>query len=155
MFTVLPIVLTDANPCVYSARAQWGVNPISRFGLPKINRSAWNAGVKTLILALVSVLILAACADTKTSTLLNNIHMGMTREQVVSVMRLPPDRVSSISNIVYLHYQLENHDAWGRGDYFILLRDGAVASYGRNGDFDTTQLPKERVQIEYKNGNAK
>lgn len=111
--------------------------------------------MKKLAFLLLGSAILCSCADTKTSTLLNNIHVGMSKEEVVSAMKLAPDRVSSTSNLVYLHYQLENHDSWGRSDYFILLRDGIVSSYGKNGDFDTIQKPKERIQIEYKDGNVK
>lgn len=110
--------------------------------------------MKKLTAIIVGSAMLCSCADTKTSTKLNNIQMGMTRQDVVSLMGAP-DSVSASSNTVYLMYHLENHNAGGRSDYYVHLKENAVDSFGRKGDFDSTQKMKERIQVEYKDATPK
>ena len=102
-----------------------------------------------LISVLGSAVLLGACAS---SGKINAVSIGMTKEQVVSVMG-QPDSISSQGGYEYMSYflcysncaalmpQLRGPD-W----YYVQLISGKVESYGRKGDFDSTKTPTTRVE---------
>jgi major membrane immunogen (membrane-anchored lipoprotein) len=96
----------------------------------------------------VSALLLAGCAN---SGKINAVQTGMTREQVEAVMGKPVS-TSSQGNLTYLNYKLAetSKDAqWGRETpYYVRLQGGKVESFGRTGDFNSTQVPTVRQQVE-------
>lgn len=92
-------------------------------------------------------LALGGCAATATK--ITNVHLGMTKQQVIAVMG-PPTSVSAQGDTEYLRYMLsESGRAEYRGvraPYFVKLIDGKVESFGRVGDFDSTKPPTIRIE---------
>lgn len=78
--------------------------------------------------ALVAGALLAGCA---TSTALNNIRIGMTKDEVRAVLGTP-DSTSAQANVEYMTYYLEANAGYGRDQpYMIRLVNGKVESFGR------------------------
>ena len=81
---------------------------------------------------------------------MNDIEVGMTKQQVIQIMG-QPGSTSAINNIMYLNYSLHewNHPA-GRETtaYFVRLIDGKVESYGKMGDFDSAKVPESKATID-------
>jgi hypothetical protein len=81
-----------------------------------------------LIGTLMISVLLAAC---QTSAKLNNIHIGMTKDEVQSTMGVP-DSTSAQANVEYMTYYLESDAGYGRDQpYMIRLVNGKVESFGR------------------------
>jgi len=79
---------------------------------------------------------------------MNDIKIGMTRQQVIEIMGSPSSS-SAINNIMYLNYSLHewNHpEGQERSSYFVRIIDGKVESYGKSGDFDSTKPPTIRIE---------
>jgi hypothetical protein len=77
--------------------------------------------------ALFIVALLAGCA---TAEKLNNIRIGMTKDQVIAQLG-KPDSTSAQANIEYLTYYLANEGAYREQPYSVRLVDGKVESFGR------------------------
>lgn len=101
--------------------------------------------MKALLLSLVFAFF-AGCAS---AGRINNISVGMTKREVIDAMG-PPSSTSAASGLEYLNYKLsETDDDEFRGRYtgfFVKLINGRVQSYGREGDFDSTQPPTIRIE---------
>jgi outer membrane protein assembly factor BamE (lipoprotein component of BamABCDE complex) len=101
--------------------------------------------MKYSVLILIGFLLIG-CA---TSGKINAVNMGMTKEQVIKVMGNPVS-VSAKGSTEYLNYKLSETDddafmGWTT-PYYVRVVDGKVDSYGRTGDFDSTQ--KTTIKIE-------
>jgi hypothetical protein len=88
--------------------------------------------MKTLIFApfLFFAVLLTGCY---TADMLNSIHIGMTKDQVTSLLG-PPDSTSAQANIEYLTYYLSTNNGrmyGGDQPYSVRLVDGKVESFGR------------------------
>jgi len=97
---------------------------------------------------LIFGLLLIGCA---TSGVINGVNMGMTKDEVIKVMGNPVS-VSAKEGTEYLNYKLSetNDDAfmgWTR-PYYVRLINGKVDSYGRSGDFDSTQKPTLKIETD-------
>ena len=103
----------------------------------------------TLILA--SVMVIAGCAN---AYKINRLSLGMTKQEVISVMGRPSSTASPGEGQEILRYNLSatDDDAYNgiTNEYFVRLINGKVDSYGRMGDFDSTKNPSLNVNI---NGN--
>lgn len=92
------------------------------------------------------VVLLFGCA---TSSKISAVQLGMTKEEVISVMGAPVS-VSAKGETEYFNYALsENSDQAFYGitkPYYVRLVDGKVDSFGRTGDFDSTQPTTVRVE---------
>jgi hypothetical protein len=85
-------------------------------------------GLKLAVLLLAAVL-LAGCASK-----MNEVRIGMSREQVVEAIGAP-NSTSEMGNTAYLNYQL--YSDWIFTDrYFVRLTDGRVDAFGRVGAFN-------------------
>lgn len=102
--------------------------------------------MKLLGMLLSIVFILVSCA---TAHRISNVQIGMTKEDVIRVMGRPAS-TSAKDKIEYLNYSLsETNDQAFDGvtkPYYIRIVNGRVDSFGRLGDFDSTQ--KQTVRIE-------
>ncbi len=80
-------------------------------------------------LALILIgLVLAGC---NSADQLNNIRIGMTMDQVTSILG-KADSTSAQANVVYLTYYLDSGNLNGREQpYIVRLVDGRVESFGR------------------------
>ena len=94
------------------------------------------------------VLTLLGCAMAQR---INDVQVGMTREEVISAIGKPTS-ISAKDGIKYLNYRFsETIDHAIQGvtiPYYVRLINGRVDSYGRAGDFDSTQKPTVRVDTE-------
>ena len=102
--------------------------------------------MKQFLFLLTIVVLITGCA---TAHKIISVEIGMTREEVIKAMG-SPNSISAKGNTEYLNYALSetDDDAFvGRTTpYYIRLINGRVDSYGRSGDFDSTQKPT--IQIE-------
>ena len=109
----------------------------------------------------LSIALLAGCA-TAESRKMNQVSLGMTKQQVIEVLG-PPLSTSAKSGVEYLNYRFaepgRRADALSdamkglpRTDpttpYYVRLIEGRVESYGRLGDFDSTKTPETKSTID-------
>lgn len=81
------------------------------------------------LLPLLLLGVLAGCAMGQ--TVRNDIRIGMTKEQVIAVMGRPDGiRKSGESEALEYANGLVSGWSWDRADYYIILKDGKVTSYG-------------------------
>ena len=82
-----------------------------------------------IAMLLVAAALLFGCASK-----MNDVRLGMTREEVVGAVGTPSS-TSEMGNTTYLKYQLCSD--WIFTDrYFVRLTDGKVDAFGRVGDFN-------------------
>lgn len=87
--------------------------------------------MKKGLMALVLIaLMLAGCGA---SSKMNNLQLGMTREEVLATMGTP-NSTSATANTVFFRYSLYTNSVFP-DDYFVRLTDGRVDAFGRLGDF--------------------
>ena len=87
--------------------------------------------MKNKLLALASLLIVGLLVGCNSAAQLNNIRIGMTKEQVISMLG-NPDSTSAQANVEYLTYYLEGDSNYGRDrPYMVRVVDGKVESFGR------------------------
>ena len=111
--------------------------------------------MKNCVLAL-SIFLLVGCATSSTN--LNKVSVGMTKAEVIKIMG-EPESTRANQAAEYLVYTL--HDNTGlvavqgvgmypvpvNNQYFVKLVGGHVESYGRVGDFDSTNPQRVDLQI--------
>lgn len=77
----------------------------------------------------LAVMLLFGCASK-----MNQVQLGMSRDQVISAVGTPSS-TSAMDNTEFLKYQLCSD--WIFTDrYFVRLTDGKVDAFGRVGDFN-------------------
>jgi hypothetical protein len=82
-----------------------------------------------IVMLLAAAALLFGCASK-----MNDVRLGMTREEVVGAVG-SPSSTSEMGNTTYLKYQLCSD--WIFTDrYFVRLTDGKVDAFGRVGDFN-------------------
>jgi len=83
--------------------------------------------MKKITLAVLLIALLSGCS---TADKLNDVRIGMTKQQVITLLGTA-DSTSAQANIEYLTYYLSN-DGNGRDrPYSVRLVDGKVESFGR------------------------
>jgi len=99
-----------------------------------------------VMIALFLVMALIGCASPGR---LNSVQLGMTKDEVISVMGKPVS-ISAKDDTQYLTYKFSEtgEDAYyGRKTrYFVRLVNGKVDSFGRAGDFDSTKTPTVKIE---------
>ena len=99
---------------------------------------------------LLPVLLCLGLVGCGTAGRFNSISLGMSRDEVIREEGTPAS-ISAKGNIEYLNYiYYATHDdvMFGRAtNYSICFKDGKVISYGLRGDFGTTQLPTQVIQV--------
>ena len=102
--------------------------------------------LSTLIFA--SAIALTGCA---TAHKMNRLSVGMTKQEVFSVMGKPNSTASPGMGQEILRYNLSatGDDAYYgiTDEYYVRIINGKVDSYGRMGDFDSTKDPRLDVNI--------
>jgi len=102
--------------------------------------------MKNIILTITLTITLSGCA---TAHKMNNIQIGMTKSEVIKVMGSPVS-VSAQRGSEYLNYSFSETDDQAfygiTKPYYVRLISGRVESYGRLGDFDSTQKPTVRIE---------
>ena len=82
-----------------------------------------------LFFAFIATVLLSACATGQ--VVHNDINQGMTRQQVVEVLGRP-DGVQTAGQYEAFEYanRLISGWSWDRADYYVVLQNGVVTSYG-------------------------
>ena len=100
-------------------------------------------------LMMAGFIALAGCS---TASKMNSLHVGMTKQEVVSVMGQPSNTAAPGGGVEILRYHLSptswpDNDYATTKEYFVRLVNGKAASYGKMGDFDSTKDPTLNVNI--------
>ncbi len=110
------------------------------------------------------VLILSGCAGTESN--INLVSLGMNKAQVQDVMGSPKSS-SAQAGLEYFIYGLTSKGNAGEcvagavltlgfgflmcggeeDDFFVRFKEGVVESYGRVGDFDSTNVPEATINV--------
>jgi hypothetical protein len=85
--------------------------------------------MKKIIISLV-LLLAALFTGCTTADKLNDIRIGMTKDQVVTLLG-QPDSTSAQANIEYLTYYFSNDGSYRDQPYMVRLVEGKVESFGR------------------------
>jgi len=97
-------------------------------------------------LLLLLAFVLMACA---TSQKMNKVQIGMTKPEVIKAIGQPVS-ISAQGSSEYLNYSLSETDDQAfygiTKPYYVRLINGHVESFGRSGDFDSTQKPTIRIE---------
>jgi hypothetical protein len=81
-----------------------------------------------LVVALLAGVLFAGC---ETSARLNSIRIGMSKDEVTSILGTP-DSTSAQANVEYMTYYLAADSGYGRDQpYMVRLVAGKVESFGR------------------------
>lgn len=125
------------------------------------------------ILVAVALLFLVGCVTKGTQVKMNSVSVGMTKPEVIDVLG-SPDSSAAKDGIEYLRYGLTDGTSGGtaascagagiitlgliyiapqcRGgmedDFFVRLKEGKVDAYGKIGDFDSTEDPTIKVEVD-------
>ena len=103
-------------------------------------------------------LALAGCVSSTAH--LNSVSIGMTKPEVIQAMGQPTSTRGS-SNVEYLMYHLASQPwiaraaayhqgvaGYGEGEYYVRLVNGRVDAYGEQGDFDSTHIPEQKLDVD-------
>lgn len=99
---------------------------------------------------LIPLIFFAGSTGCATSTKINDVQLGMTKAEVISIMG-EPNSVSAQGGAEYLNYSLiDNLYTMGNTyqPYYVRLIDGKVESFGKTGDFDSTKPETIRVETD-------
>lgn len=106
--------------------------------------------MKTAPFAILLVVAMAGCFTSSES--LKKLSVGMTKAEVITAMGQPTS-VAAQQDCEYLVYLMANRGVFTPGylidtsDFYIRLVDGRVTSYGRKGDFGSTNDPTHALSI--------
>ena len=101
----------------------------------------------------VAAILTAGCATAHNATAhkMNSVSIGMTKQEVISVLG-PPTSTSAKEGVEYLDYRFyetDDHAFYGiTSPYFVRIINGKVDSYGHLGDFDSTKAPETKSTID-------
>jgi tetratricopeptide (TPR) repeat protein len=109
-------------------------------------------------IALFVSLALAGCVSSTAH--LNSVSIGMTKPEVIQAMGQPTSTRGS-SNVEYLMYHLASQPwiaraaaykqgvtGYGEDEYYVRLINGRVDAYGEQGDFDSTHIPEQKLDVD-------
>ena len=127
-----------------------------------------HMALKTALIVFVSSLLIS-CGGTQAR--LNEVSLGMSKTDVIDVMGQPASSAAS-DGFEYMIYELSRRTGTGQtagctalalltlgitlvspacraaqDDFFVRFVDGEVESYGRVGDFDSTQVPEATINV--------
>lgn len=87
----------------------------------------------------VFLLVLAGCMPT-TLNKMNEVSIGMSKQQVISAMGSPTEtRANEGAEFLVYHLRTDTDVRRAKTPYFVKLENGQVTSYGAMGDFNSTK----------------
>jgi len=105
--------------------------------------------MRTVFFLTFILMILVGCA---TAHKMNDISLGMTKQQVFAILGTPVS-TSATSGVEYLNYRFSetaDHAYVGiTTSYYVQIVDGKVVAYGRSGDFKVPET-KSTVDVNIK-----
>ena len=102
------------------------------------------------LLSVALIFLLMGCAGTTQK--MNQLSLGMTKDQVINILGSPRSSAGS-AGVEVLRYALISkvNDVVGHEEYyFVALKNGQVQSYGRWGDFGSAQDPTLNLNITHR-----
>ena len=121
------------------------------------------------ILLIIALLFLSGCMSTAKN--MNHVSIGMSKSEVISILGEPME-TRGTNGIEYTIYNLRTAASAGaqagcgvagvytlglaylaegcqskNADYFVSFKENKVSSYGRIGDFNSTQKPEATVNV--------
>ncbi len=95
--------------------------------------------------------IALAITGCTTAAKLNEINIGMSKQQVMQILGAPSS-TSATKGVEYMRYNFYRNTAGFAGrshkNYFVKIINGVVESYGQIGDFDSTKTPETKSTID-------
>jgi hypothetical protein len=82
----------------------------------------------------LSVAFLFGCAGAGSFQRMNNLKIGMTKQEVIEAIGVP-NSISATRNVEYLKYRIDT-GLFSTDKYYVRLVNGKVESYGQSGDFN-------------------
>jgi hypothetical protein len=99
---------------------------------------------------LITLLLCLGLYGCATASQLNQISIGMSKEEVIKKMG-KPDSTAAIGDKEYLNYRLvpsAEPAQWANYEpYFVCIQEGKVAAFGAKGDFDSTKDPTQVIKV--------
>jgi hypothetical protein len=96
-------------------------------------------------LMLAGLIALAGCA---TAPKMNRLSLGMTKQEVVSVMGRPDSTSAPGDGVELLHYKLSPQGGpfinLITEEYAVKMVNGKVVGYGKLGELDSTNAEKDK-----------
>jgi hypothetical protein len=86
---------------------------------------------------ITALVVLSCAACTHVETRMNNLSLGMTKPEVISLMGSPA-ATKATEGVEILEYAEDRIDRGGLNVYWLFLRDGKLVQYGKAGDFGST-----------------
>ena len=106
---------------------------------------------RVLIFLVVASLTGCMAAIFGTADQLNQISIGMTKDEVLKRLG-PPKSTAAVGGIEYMQYSWVKTviaaNANFPQDYYVAIQNGRVSSYGQKGDFDSTKVPTKRIEVD-------
>jgi hypothetical protein len=102
------------------------------------------------LLSVTLLFLLIGCAGTTQK--MNQVSLGMTKDQVIGILGSPRSSAGS-AGVEVLRYTLISkvNDVVGHEEYyFVALKNGQVQSYGKWGDFGSAQDPTLNLNITHR-----
>ena len=101
-------------------------------------------GYMKKIFLVLFCLTLVGCV---TTTKMNKISLGMTKEEVIKAIG-DPNSTKATDGQEVLEYQLFNGQPYGFETHWVILRNGKVVQYGKAGDFGSAIPPTQDVNLD-------
>lgn len=103
--------------------------------------------MKKLIYFLILGMLISGCAAT--SSRLNNLSLGMTKQEVIKKIGNPSSTKASegVEVLEYMLYPCGGLSVCNDEPYWVTLRDNKVVQFGKAGDFGTA-MPSDRRQYD-------
>jgi len=95
---------------------------------------------------LFSLIFLAAC--TTSSSRLNNVSVGMARDEVIQKLGKPAS-TSASKDVEFLNYVFFN--GLREQPYYVRLREGKVDAFGKVGDYPSSKDPSVDIHLSPRN----
>ena len=102
---------------------------------------------RLLFVMLVAAILATGCVGNASK--LNSVSIGMTKQDVISALG-SPSSTSAKEGVEYLNYHFRDTELFTLSGqpYFVRITNGKVDSYGRLGDFDSTNVLETKSTID-------
>ena len=98
------------------------------------------------IVAFAFTLLLAGCALLGSgASNLNLVSLGMNKTQVTEIMGNPDTSSAQAPHEYFIYYLTVDYGIVQ--NFFVRFENGVVESYGRVGDFDSSQVPEATINV--------
>ena len=102
---------------------------------------------RTVVVLILVILCGCQAMIYGTAKSMNRLSVGMDKDEVIQRLGMP-DSTAAFQGGEYLNYKLMDGviSDWPK-EYFVKIEEGKVTSFGRKGDFGSTQSPTMNVNL--------